>query len=110
MPRRYKPAGWPKLMVAKHLRNGATGYYWDPPTWAKNKGCTFSSEALGTDYARAKQRCDEVLNPQFDAWLAGNSANAIVANRPAVGTFDWMVSIYKALPKYMRRPNAQVLR
>jgi hypothetical protein len=25
----------------------------------------------------AKQRCDEVLNPQFDAWLAGNSTNTV---------------------------------
>jgi hypothetical protein len=102
--RRRKPAGWPKLMVAKRLKSGATGYYWDPPTWAKKKGCTLSSEALGDDYARAKERCDDVLNPQFDGWLAGSSPEAIVSNRPAVGTFDWLVTIYKALPKYTRRP------
>jgi hypothetical protein len=76
----------------------------DPPTWAKKRGCTLGSEALGTDYARAKQRCDEVLNPQFDGWLAGSSSDATVSDRPAVGTFDWLVSIYKALPKYARRP------
>ena len=102
--RRRKPAGWPKLMVAKRLKSGATGYYWDPPTWAKKKGCTLGSEPLGGDYASAKQRCDELLNPQFDAWLAGNSPEAIATDRPAVGTFDWMVSIYKTLPKYTRRP------
>ena len=102
---RRKPAGWPKLMVAKRLKNGATAYYWDLPTWAKKKGCTFGSEALGTDYARAKERCDQVLNPQFDGWLTGSSPEAIVSNRPAVGTFDWLVSIYKALPKYTRRPE-----
>ena len=101
---RRKPEGWPKLMVAKRLKSGATAYYWDPPTWSKKKGCTLGSEALGTEYARAKQRCDEVLNPQFDAWLAGNSPKAIATDRPAVGTFDWMVSIYKTLPKYTRRP------
>jgi hypothetical protein len=92
-------------MVAKLLKSGATAYYWDPPTWAKKKGCTLGSEALGGDYARAKQRCDEILNPQFDGWLPGNSPAAIVSDRPAVGTFDWMVSIYKALPKYSRRPE-----
>jgi hypothetical protein len=79
--------------------------YWDPPTWAKKKGCTLGSEALGNDYARAKQRCDEVLNAQFDGWLAGSSADAIVSDRPAVGTFDWMVGIYKTLPKFTRRPE-----
>jgi hypothetical protein len=89
---RRKPAGWPKLMVAKRLKSGATAYYWGPPTWAKKKGCRLGSAALGTDYACAKQRCDEVLN-------------AIVTDRPAVGTFNWMISIYKALPKYTRRPD-----
>lgn len=54
-------------MVAKRLGSGATAYYWDPPGWAKKKGCTLGSEPLGGDYARAKQRCDELLNPQFDA-------------------------------------------
>ena len=91
-------------MVAKRLKSGATAYYWDPPTWSKKKGCTLGSEALGTEYAQAKQRCDEKLNPQFDAWLAGTSPKAIATDRPAVGTFDWMVSIYKTLPKYTRRP------
>ena len=32
---RRKPEGWPKLMVAKRLKSGATAYYWDPPTWSK---------------------------------------------------------------------------
>ena len=91
-------------MVAKRLKGGATGYYWDPPTWSKKKGCTLRSEALGTEYAQARQRCDERLNPQFDAWLAGTSAEAIATVRPSVGTFDWMVSIYETLPKYTRRP------
>jgi hypothetical protein len=99
-----KPAGWPKLMVAKRLKSGATAYYWGPPTWAKKRGCLFGSEALGSDYASAKQRCDDVLNLQFDAWLAGSSPEAIASDRPGVGTFDWMVGIYKALPKYTRRP------
>ena len=92
-------------MVAKRLKSGATAYYWDPPTWSKKKGCTLGSEALGTEYAQAKQRCDEGLNPQFDAWLAGASPEAIATDRPVVGTFDWMVSIYKTLPKYTRRPR-----
>jgi hypothetical protein len=102
---RHKPAGWPKLMVAKRLKTGATAYYWDVPTWAEKKGCTLGSEALGGDYALAKQRCDEVLNPQFDSWRVGGSASVVMSNRPAAGTFDWMVSIYKSLPKYTRRPE-----
>jgi hypothetical protein len=105
MIRKRKPLGWPKLMVAKRLKSGGIAYYWDAPTWAKKKGCTFRSEALGGDYARAKQRCDEVLNPQFDAWRLGCSPEVRIFDRPLVGTFDWLVSVYKILPKYTRRPE-----
>src|SRR5262249_25880966 len=105
MKRRRKPAGWPKLMVAKRLKSGAVGYYWDVPSWAKTKGCRLGSEALGADYAIAKQRCDEVFNPQFDAWRVGTSLKLVLSDRPLVGTFDWLVATYKALPKYTRRPT-----
>jgi len=91
-------------MVAKRLKTAGVAYYWDAPSWAKKKGCALGSEALGGDYAIAKQRCDEVLNPQFDAWRDGSSAE-IVPERPLVGTFDWLVATYKALPKYGRRPE-----
>ena len=100
-----KPLGWPKLMVAKRLKSGTIAYYWDAPSWAKKKGCTLSPQALGNDYGQAKQRCDEILNPQFGAWLAGGSPVTIKADRPLIGTFDWLVSVYKALPKYTRRPE-----
>jgi hypothetical protein len=37
---------------------------------AKRQGlrCLLGCEPLGTDYGDAKKRCDELLNPQFDAW------------------------------------------
>src|SRR5271169_5796502 len=98
MPRR-KPAGWPKLMVSKRLRGGGTAYYWAPPTWAKKTGCKISTEALGRDYAAAKQRCDDVLNPQFDAWRTRDETS-VIQHRSLIGSFDWMVSIYKSHPKY----------
>src|SRR5690242_3553679 len=104
MTRKRKPLGWPKLMVAKRLKKGSIAYYWDIPTWAKRKGCTLPGHALGSDYGQAKQRCDEILNPQFDAWSAVGSSEAIKADKPLIGTFDWLVSIYKSLPKYTRRP------
>src|SRR5258708_38902016 len=88
-------------MVAKRLKSGGVAYYWDAPSWAKKRGCTLGSEALGGDYAAAKQRSDEVLNPQFDAWREDGTGN-IVSDRPIMGIFDWLVAIYKALPKYGR--------
>src|SRR5687768_11314201 len=97
MPRK-KPQGWPKLMVAKRLKGGAVAYYWDVPTWAKRAGCTLHGEALGTDYAQAKNRCDTLLNPQFDAWrLRDGDFNG---GKTIFGSFDWMVGVYKASPQY----------
>ena len=44
---RQKPAGWPEYMVSKTLARGEVGYYWQPPTWARARGCLLGSEALG---------------------------------------------------------------
>jgi hypothetical protein len=98
MPRR-KPAGWPDLMTAKRLASGATAYYWAPPTRAKRSGCPVLQEALGTDYAIAKRRCDEVLNPHYKAWLTHGEADLSLPRAPS-GTWDWMVGIYKSSQKY----------
>lgn len=99
--RTRKPAGWPDYMRAKQLKVGGVAYYWSIPTWAVKRGCLIRAEALGTEYSLAKQRCDDVLNRQFDAWrLNGASEGQSVA----LGTFDWMVAIYKTSPKYQLRP------
>lgn len=98
--RHRKPMGWPAYMVGKRLSFGGTGYYWRPPTWASNKGCILRAEALGTDYADAKRRCDEVLNQQFQTWLRGNELS--IAPCSVVGTFSWMAAEYKASPRWQR--------
>jgi len=98
MQRRRKPLGWPKYMVSKALAGGRAAYYWQPPTWARERGCPVSSEAVGTDFAHAKGRCDEVLNPQFDAWRK----NETFCSRRIVGTFDWIAEQYKASPKWRK--------
>jgi hypothetical protein len=74
-------------------------YYWAIPTWAKNAGCNVKPEALGQDYGAAKKRCDEVLNPQFDAWR-GRETPTEKQSALQVGTFDWMVSSFKKSPQY----------
>ena len=90
-------------MVAKRLKSGVVRYYWDAPTWARRNGCPVTGEALGMDYAVAKQRCDEVLNPQFDAWRTHGEL-AATQGRPLPSSFDWMVEIYKTHPKYKKKP------
>jgi len=102
MPRR-KPIGWPKLMVARRLKSGATAYYWVPPTWAVKAGCKMCSEALGTDYGEAKRRCDELLNPHFDAWRLRDETPP-ADERTVAGTFDWMTAVAKSSPKWPKRP------
>jgi hypothetical protein len=103
MPRR-KPLGWPRYMVARRLRSGATAYYWTVPAWAKKNGCTLAIEALGTDYAEAKSRCDELLNPQLDAWRKREEI-ALPSDHAVPGTFDWMVAVYKSSPLYRKLPT-----
>lgn len=99
MARRSKPLGWPRYMVDKRLSGGRTGYYWDPPSWAKNRGCPFRAEALGAEYGPAKARCDDLLNVQFDAWRRGDDSQA---PRAVPGTFDWLVAVYKDSPQFRR--------
>jgi hypothetical protein len=91
--------GWPGYMVSKTLARGRIGYYWQPPTWARERGCPLRSEALGTDFGAAKARCDELLNPQFEAWRRNRMFSAA---HVVTGTFDWMVEQYKSSPKWQR--------
>jgi hypothetical protein len=102
MPRR-KPAGWPDLMIEKRLSTGAIAYYWAPPTRAKLAGYIVTSEALGTDYGAAKKRCDDILNPHYKAWLNKGREEESPANL-RIGSFDWLVSVFKASPKYSMLP------
>lgn len=89
-------------MVTRPIKGGVA-YYWVAPSWAVKKGFPTGSEALGTDYGAAKLRCDQVLNPQYQAWRTqGETAVAIEAAK--AGTFDWLVSVYKVSPKYRELP------
>ncbi|MDF2997568.1 MAG: hypothetical protein K0R27_3205 [Xanthobacteraceae bacterium] len=76
-------------------------YYFEPPTWARNAGCTVQSEALGTDYARAVERVETVLLPLFRSWHTGGASDLVPAG-PPVGSFDWMAAEYRNSPKFER--------
>jgi hypothetical protein len=85
-------------MTGKRLAGGGTAFYWQSPTWARRTGCPVRSEALGIDYAEAKRRCDEILNPQFRAWRQHGDVSQ--PRRPLPHTFDWLVAVYKSSPKF----------
>src|SRR5262245_30814032 len=103
MPR-SKPPGWPPYMIAKRLKGGRTAYYWNIPARAIKADCPMTREALGTDYAEAKRRCDEVLNPQFQAWLKRGEIGEILP-RVELGSFDWMVATFRQSPRYRNLPD-----
>jgi hypothetical protein len=46
-------------------------------------------------------RCDELLNPRFDAWRKREDTTLPVDQ---ISTFDWMVAIYKSSPRYQKLP------
>jgi hypothetical protein len=52
------------------------------------------------NYADAKRRCDDTLNPHFYAWLRHDEV--LENSRPLPGTFDWLVAVYKSSPKYRK--------
>jgi hypothetical protein len=96
-----KPPGWPDYMEAKPSAGGLR-YYWNAPSWARKRGYTIKSEALGTDYGAAKARCDDYLNPLFSSWRTGDESDA--KRSFAVGSFDWLVADYKGAKRYTKLP------
>jgi hypothetical protein len=105
MPRQ-KPPGWPDHMLAKPLKGGKFGYYWNAPPWARKAGYPITSEALGTDYAEAKRRCDDLLNVQLAAFRRRHESPA-EDQRGSVGTFDWMAGLAKSSPKWPKRAGTR---
>jgi hypothetical protein len=97
-----KPPGWPDYMLAKRVAGGVR-YYWNAPTWARKRGYPMPSEALGTDYASAKARCDDFLNLAFDSWRTGGATDTTMP-RGLVGSFDWLVADYRSSKKYTKLP------
>lgn len=50
---------------------------------------------------KAKSRCDELLNPQFDAWRKREEITPS-SDRATPGTFDWTVTVFKSSPQYQK--------
>jgi hypothetical protein len=92
----------PRYTLRKPLSTG-WGYFFNVPTWARKAGCPIANEPLGTDYAAARDRAENVLLPAFDAWLNGGATEAIAANAPAKpGTLDWLIAEYRASRQFTK--------
>lgn len=79
----------PEYTNARTLMNGVRSYYFNPPSWSRNKGCPLEHEALGTDKIVAYKRVINVLLPAFRAWQYGD--DKLGSRGPVVGTFEWML-------------------
>jgi hypothetical protein len=97
----------PRFVRTKLLACGATGFFWEMPTYHRRKGCPIPSEPLGTDYATA---CGEsgsggraaTLNALFNEWKAKKNGEPI-AGLVRFGTVDWLFREYKQTNAYLEK-------
>jgi hypothetical protein len=81
-------------------------YYFTVPSWARERGCTVEDKALGMERDAAYDYAETVLLPQFDSWRTGGLSD-LAEVRGAVGTFDWMITTFKADKKYRKLSDGQ---
>ena len=74
-------------------------WYFTVPSWARKRGCPIKDVALGVDRDVAWDHAEEVLLPQFDSWRTAGMSD-LVEVRGALGSFDWMIAIYKGHKTY----------
>lgn len=96
-----KPAGWPRYMTEKRLRDGRTAYYWSPQKRDFAAGFKLHAEALGHDYGQAKARADD-LNRHLDDWRRGRGGERSLDTQPGFGTLEWMVERYRRSAAWQR--------
>ena len=89
----------PRYCRRKPLKNGRWAHFFEPPTWARKQGCEIEAEALGQDYAAAVERAEYTLLPAFDSWRSRGLTD-MVPPFPVPGSFDWLVSVFKAHQKW----------
>lgn len=92
-----RAADWPRYMKAKKLRGkknvGRVAYYWEPHERDRAAGFTLPGEALGTDYAVARDRV-LVLNAHLDDWRSANGSPKHIDQGVRAGSVDWWLEHY----------------
>lgn len=82
---------WPRYMKVKKLRGkgraGELAYYWEPHERDRAAGFSLPGEALGTNYAEARDRA-LMLNVHLDDWRRGRG-QAGHSDFARAGTVDW---------------------
>lgn len=85
----------PRYTLRKPLRNGKWAYFFNVPIWARTRGCPVRNEPLGTDYAAAVARAEDVLLKAFDNWRTGGALSS-TPSAAFSGTLDWVFAEYRA--------------
>lgn len=85
----------PRYTRRRRLASGQWAYFFEPATCYKKEGCTVHAEALGTDYAAAVKRVEDLLLPAYDSWRTGGLSDVVPNRGPVEGTFDWLVWVFK---------------
>ena len=94
-----KPAGWPRYMIAKRLKDGQAAYYWNARKCDIAMGFSLHREALGVDYGAAIARAHQ-LNAHLDAWRDGRKADHSPDVARRFGTVDWWLDTYTRSPAF----------
>jgi hypothetical protein len=97
----------PRNVIAKPLASGATGFYFNVPSYYRKQGCAVPNEPLGSDYTAA---CGvdgtggraAALNGLFDEWRA-KAAGDPIESIARYGTVDWLFREYKSSKAYLER-------
>jgi hypothetical protein len=103
----------PAYTKRKPLQGGRWGYYFEPPSWARNVAgddergaCPVVAEALGEAYDPAVQRVERVLLPQFHSWRTGGVSDLTPENA-RVGTLTWLFAEYRTTDKFKKLSRGQ---
>jgi IS5 family transposase len=86
-------------MLAKRLKSGQVAYYWNARNADIKSGFSLHREALGTDYAIAKNRADQ-LNLHLDDWRNGRGDRRLPETAANYGTIDWWIQTYLRSPAF----------
>jgi hypothetical protein len=90
-------------VLRKPLKNGAWGYFFNVPMWARAAGCPVNNEPLGTDYAAAVSRAETILLPALDSWRSRGQTDTLPAGSlTRTGTLDWIFAEYRADRRFTR--------
>jgi hypothetical protein len=105
----------PRFVIAKSLKDGSTGYYWNLPSYYRKLGCTLHKDhatSLGNNYDIA---CGEsgkanVLNKLFDEWdhrRLGGVESPVAERLAPFGSVEWLFRTYKASNDWEAKVSAR---